>query len=115
MSSPSVWSRSDSSSIGVPPSGSNDGFGSRLGYIGDRLVLRAQHAHDVQGDFGGVAAKAILPIPLTASQSSLDVDQLAAAQVLSADDGRAATRNQRVVLDVLHLVTVLIFGVAVGR
>src|SRR5205823_11562526 len=63
---------------------------------------------------GRVAAQSVLAVPLVAAQPALGIDQLAAGQELLADRRQPVEGDQRVILDVLLPVSVIVLRVAVG-
>ena len=96
-------------------SSGGDRLGGRLTVFDGALWLRTQHLHLVHHDLGGVAAQSVLAVPFVTAQPAFGIDQLATGQELLADRRQPVECDQRVILNVLLPVSVIVLRVAVGR
>src|SRR6266581_1701018 len=90
-------------------------LGGRLTVFDGALWLRTQHLHLVHHDLGGVAAQSVLAVPFVTAQPAFGIDQLATGQELLADRRQPVECDQRVILNVLLPVSVIVLRIAVGR
>src|SRR5438445_10412597 len=89
-------------------------LGNRLTVVDNAFGFRAEHLHLVHHDLGRVAAQPVLSVPLVAAEPALGIDQFAPGQKLLADGSQPVEGDERVILDILLAVPVVVLRIAVG-